>query len=93
MAIYKGGLPNEAQNRERAHEVVACETWAEVTEDSTYEVLESLTVDHMPTVPPSEAVTTLFVTIAYLISAYRRQLGFGTIYEFLDALLAELEKA
>jgi hypothetical protein len=91
MAIYKGGLPNEPQNRELAHEVVTSETWTDLNENSTYEVLESLTVDRAPTVPPGEAVATLFVTIGFLLSAYRRQLGFGTIYEFLDALLTELE--
>jgi hypothetical protein len=91
MAVYKGGLPNEPQNHELAHEVVTSETWTDLNENSTYEVLESLAVDHVPTVPPGEAVATLFVTIGFLLSAYRRQLGFGTIYEFLDALLTELE--
>jgi hypothetical protein len=93
MAVYKGGLPNEPQNRELAHEVASSETWTDRSEKSTFEVLESLTMEHVPAVPPGEAVATLFVTIGYLLSVYRRQLGFATVYEFLDALHAELEKA
>jgi hypothetical protein len=92
LAIFKGGLPNEPQNRKLAHEVVTSETWTDLNENSTYEVLESLTIDHVPAVPPGEAVATLFVTIGYLLSIYRRPLGFDSVYEFLDALLTEIEK-
>jgi hypothetical protein len=93
LAIYKGGLPNEHQNRDLARRVVASEVWTNLTEDSTYEVLESLCVDHVPTIPAGEAVATLFVTIGYLLAIYCKPLGYATTYELLDALLAEIEKA
>jgi hypothetical protein len=92
VAIYNGGLPNEQQNRELAHEIVTSETWTGLSENSTYEVLESLTIVHMPAVPPGEAVATLFVTIGYLLPVYCEPLGLATTYEFLDALLTEIEK-
>jgi hypothetical protein len=93
LAILKGGLPNEAQNRELARRVVVSETWTKVTENNAYEVLESLATDHVPAVPPGEAVATLFVSIGYLLSVYSRPLGYATAYELLDALLMEIEKA
>jgi hypothetical protein len=40
-----------------------------------------------------EAVATLFVVIGYLLAIYCEPLGYTTTYEFLDALLTELEKA
>lgn len=92
LAIYKGGLPNEPQNHDLAHEVVASETWTGMTEGSAYEVLESLSSDHVPAVPAGEAVATLFVTVGYLLAVYCEPLGFATTYELLDALLAEVEK-
>jgi hypothetical protein len=93
LSIYKGGLPNEDQNRDLAREVVASETWTNLTEHGTYEVLESLATDHTPAIPAGEAVATLFVTIGYLLAIYCEPLGYTTTYEFLDALLDEIEKA
>ena len=92
LSIFQGGLPNEPQNRKLAREVVASETWTKLTEDGAYEVLESLVVDHVPTIPVGEAVATLFVTIGYLLAIYCKPLGYATTYELLDALLTELEK-
>jgi hypothetical protein len=93
MSIFQGDLPNEAQNRDLARKIVASETWTHLTEDGTYEVLESLSVNHVPAVPVGEAVATLFVTIGYLLAVYCKPLGYATTYELLDALLTELEKA
>jgi hypothetical protein len=93
MAVYKGGLPNEPQNRELAHEIVSSGTWTDLSETSTFEVLESLTIEHVPVVPPGEAVATLFITIGYLLAIYCEPLGYATTYELLDALLTEIEKA
>jgi hypothetical protein len=93
LAIYQGGLPNGLQNRDLARRVVASETWTNITEDNTYEVLESLSTNHTPAVPVGEAVATLFVTIGYLLAIYSRPLGYANSYELLDALLDEIEKA
>jgi hypothetical protein len=93
LAIYKGGVPNELQNRELAGEIVASETWADISEDGVYELLESLVTEHTPAIPVGEAVATLFVVIGYLLAIYCEPLGYVTWHEFLDALLAELEKA
>jgi hypothetical protein len=93
LSIFKGGLPNELQNRDLARRVVASETWTDVSEDGAYEVLESLSIDHVPAVPVGEAVATLFVAIGYLLAIYCKPLGYDTTYELLDALLAEIEKA
>ena len=92
LAIHKGGLPNEDQNRELAREIVASETWTNLTENGTYEVLESLSSNHRPIVPAGEAVATLFVTIGYLLAISCVPLGYANSYELLDALLTELEK-
>jgi hypothetical protein len=93
LAIYKGGVPNELQNHELAGEIVASETWTKVTQNGAYEVLESLCVVHTPAIPVGEAGATLFVVVGYLLAIYCEPLGFTTAYEFLDALLTELEKA
>jgi hypothetical protein len=93
LSIHKGGLPNEDQNRALARRVIASETWTNLTENNTYEVLESLTIQHSPAVPVGEAVATLFVAIGYLLAVYCRPLGYATMYELLDALLDEIEKA
>jgi hypothetical protein len=93
LAIFKGGLPNEPPEPQTRPRGRYLRNWTDLNENSTYEVLESLTVDHVPAVPPGEAVAALFVTIGYLLSVYYEPLGFATAYELLDALLTELEKA
>jgi hypothetical protein len=91
LAIHNGQLPNVDQVREMAAEVVDSENWADISTDSVYEVLASLCDNHVPRIDPGQAVVILFIATAYMISSYRKSLGFDSFYKALDSLLESIE--
>jgi hypothetical protein len=92
LSVYKGQIPSENQNRKMADEIIESEAWAPLVADDVHEFLEGLSVaGHDPQIPVDRFPTTVFVTVAYILSSYRGALGFDDFYDLLDALEAQLD--
>ena len=95
IAIHQGGIPSERQNRELAEKAVKAEsTWSPVTVEDVYALLEGFCVDDkMPDIAPERFISTLFITVNYMLSWYSGGQGYESFYDFLDAILNTIEAA
>jgi hypothetical protein len=92
IAAYQGLIPNDAQILDLARDVTRSETWSPIRGEDVYELLQSLCSDeYAPQIPADRYVTTLFITTAYVLSTFGSQLGYGNLYDFLDALVHLIE--
>jgi hypothetical protein len=67
--IYKGNVPNQAQNEQMARALMECEPWVPASVHDVYEILESYSLpQRAPQVAPEKITMAVFVTDGYLLS-------------------------